>query len=57
VRFIAPIQLLFGADDFCIPPSDLEEVEAHTDDLTLDGSYGRKLWMSPLYESAAYLPP
>ena len=44
-RLSAPTWLLFGADDFYIPPAILEGVEAHGDDLALELVRGCSHWM------------
>ena len=44
-RLSAPTRLLFGADDFYIPPAILEGVEVHGDDLALEVVRGCSHWM------------
>jgi pimeloyl-ACP methyl ester carboxylesterase len=44
-RLQTPTRLLFGADDFYIPPAFLAGVEAHGDDLTLEVIRGCSHWM------------
>jgi pimeloyl-ACP methyl ester carboxylesterase len=44
-RLEAPTRLLFGTDDFYIPPAILEGVEAHGDDLALEVIRGCSHWM------------
>jgi pimeloyl-ACP methyl ester carboxylesterase len=44
-RLQTPTRLLFGADDFYIPPAFLAGVEVHGDDLTLEVIRGCSHWM------------